>query len=324
MTRLTGISPADVEGRSIDAAQVEAFVEGAALVTAHNARFDRPFAEAFWPVFEKRPWACSCTGVDWIARGCEGARLGHLLVQAGFFHDAHRALDDVVAMLHLLDSPSPVGGTTAFAELLAKAREPSARVWAEGAPYRHKDTLRRRAYRWSDGSRGLPRAWYRDVPIASASAEAAFLRREIYEPGAEAPRIALVTAYDRYSDRAGAGPLRNAGLEAARPAIVDPRLNEPRMTDPISTTLPSVSSPSVPYHVGRRPVTNAARLREDQSQDDLALVFAAACTGSARLSGTTGLPLVHVGVTRDRAAAIRRLNETAHGSGVRWQRSFSR
>ena len=67
---------------------------------------------------------------------------------------------------------------------------------------------------------------------------------------------------------------------------------------------------------------SAPRFPKDHAHDGFALVFAAACTGSAQLSGMTGLPVIHVGVTRDRAAAIRRLNETAHGSGVRWPRSF--
>ncbi len=53
-----------------------------------------------------------------------------------------------------------------------------------------------------------------------------------------------------------------------------------------------------------------------------AIVFAAACTGLARLSATTGLPLVHVGVTQDVGRALDRLNLTAHASAVRWQRSF--
>ena len=46
-------------------------------------------------------------------------------------------------------------------------------------------------------------------------------------------------------------------------------------------------------------------------------VFAAACTGSARLSGAIALPVVHIDVAFDAAAAIRRLNEREHGAGVR-------
>ncbi len=46
-------------------------------------------------------------------------------------------------------------------------------------------------------------------------------------------------------------------------------------------------------------------------------VFVAACSGSMRLSGSIGLPIVHVDATTDAAAAVRRLDEREHGSGVR-------
>ena len=46
-------------------------------------------------------------------------------------------------------------------------------------------------------------------------------------------------------------------------------------------------------------------------------VFVASCTGLARLSGEIGLPLVHVDVAMDAARAVRALNATEHGAGVR-------
>ncbi len=46
-------------------------------------------------------------------------------------------------------------------------------------------------------------------------------------------------------------------------------------------------------------------------------VFVAACSGSAKLSETIGLPVVHVDATMDAVAAIRRLNEREYASGVR-------
>ncbi len=49
ITRLTGITDAMVAGHSIDPDDVAAFVAPADLVIAHNAKFDRPFAEAFCP-----------------------------------------------------------------------------------------------------------------------------------------------------------------------------------------------------------------------------------------------------------------------------------
>jgi DNA polymerase III subunit epsilon len=52
ITAITGITNEDVAGRAMDdPANVEAFVSGAALIIAHNAKFDRPMCEATWPFF---------------------------------------------------------------------------------------------------------------------------------------------------------------------------------------------------------------------------------------------------------------------------------
>ena len=201
IVRLTRITDADVAGRNIDAAEVAAFVEGADLVLAHNAAFDRPFCEARWPVFARKPWACTYREIDWAGEGYEGAKLGHLLMQSGHFHTGHRALDDVGALMHLLSLPLPVSRRTGLAALLGQARSPTVRVWAEGAPYAFKDHLKARGYRWSDGSAGSSRAWYRDVAPDEADGEIEFLRASIlHDPQANPPRC-RVTAWDRYSTR---------------------------------------------------------------------------------------------------------------------------
>jgi len=61
VTRLTGIDDAMVAGHEIGCDAVAAFLRGVDLVVAHNARFDRPFVEARWPVFSRLSWACYCT-----------------------------------------------------------------------------------------------------------------------------------------------------------------------------------------------------------------------------------------------------------------------
>ena len=89
VTALTGITDEMVAGQRIDEAAVSAFVDDAVIVIAHNAAFDRKFAERYWPVFERRAWGCSATEVEWRQHGFEGSRLGYLLNGAGFFHQAH-------------------------------------------------------------------------------------------------------------------------------------------------------------------------------------------------------------------------------------------
>ena len=200
VTRLTGISARDVAGRAIDAAEVASFVDGASLVVAHNAGFDRPVCERTWPLFAGLPWACSLRQVDWRAEGCEGARLGQILASRRLFHDGHRALDDCLALLHLLRQDLDFARTV-FSAMMENAAAVGIRLWAVGAPYEEKGVLKARGYRWSDGSGGAPRAWHREVPEAEAAAELAFLRDRIYgDPVANPPR-ARITAHERFSAR---------------------------------------------------------------------------------------------------------------------------
>ena len=51
ITEITGIDDSMVQGQRIDDAAVNALVQAADLVVAHNAGFDRPFVEARFPVF---------------------------------------------------------------------------------------------------------------------------------------------------------------------------------------------------------------------------------------------------------------------------------
>ncbi len=200
ITQLTGITDEMVAGKSIDPAEVSAFASGAAIIVAHNAAFDRRFAEQFCDVFTTKPWACSMSQVDWAAEGFEGSRLSYLLAGCGLFHGAHRAVDDCRAGIEILARQLPVSGVPALAKLLEAARKPTHRIWAEGAPYELRDALKARGYRWSDGSDGRPRAWYIDVTEEKRPAELDYLSREIYQSDVE-PLVVKLTAYDRFSVR---------------------------------------------------------------------------------------------------------------------------
>jgi DNA polymerase III subunit epsilon len=201
VTTLTGITNEMVAGQRIDEGAVSSFAEDAVIVIAHNASFDRKFAERYWPIFQRKAWGCSATEVEWRKHGFEGSRLGYLLNGAGFFHQAHRAVDDCHALLEILALELPSTGTPALAVLLEQARKKTMRVWAEQSPFDLKDSLKRRGYRWSDGSDGRPRSWYIDIGEDKLDDEITFLRTEIYLQDME-PRSQTLTAFDRFSIRA--------------------------------------------------------------------------------------------------------------------------
>ncbi|GGL35914.1 DNA polymerase III subunit epsilon [Caulobacter rhizosphaerae] len=200
ITRITGITDAMVAGHAIDPAQVAAFIASAVIIIAHNAAFDRPFAERLTEAFKFKGWACSMSHVDWKGHGFEGTKLSYLAGQCGFFFDGHRAENDCLAGLEILARPLPTG-RTALAHLLETARAPTWRIVAERAPFEQKDRLKARGYRWNGDDAAGPKAWYTDVAEADRKAELLYLAQEIYgyDPGLTPKRI---TAFERFSDRA--------------------------------------------------------------------------------------------------------------------------
>lgn len=201
VTELTGISPQIVAGQRIDEDAVAAFIADAVLVIAHGAAFDRPFCEALLPVFVEKHWACSNTEVDWQARRHRGSKLTYLLNDFGLFYEGHRALDDCYALLEVLAATTPHASSTALDALLKTARKATVRIWAPAAPFEHKDMLRARGCRWSDGSGDAPRAWWKDVQEAMAEAELALLRKNVYQNDAVDLPTKRYTSLHRFSRR---------------------------------------------------------------------------------------------------------------------------
>lgn len=200
ITALTGITDAMVAGQRIDQEEVTQFALSAAVVIAHNAAFDRRFLERFCPSFSFKPWACSMSEIDWAAEGFEGTKLAYLAVGCGFFYDRHRAANDCLAAVEVLSRALPKSGVDALAHLLARARLPTWRIWAEGSPFEFKDQLKSRGYRWNGEENGRPRAWYVDVADEQREAELAFLKKEIYQRDVDL-KPSRITAYERFSER---------------------------------------------------------------------------------------------------------------------------
>ncbi|MGR7995816.1 3'-5' exonuclease [Xanthobacter sp. ZOL 2024] len=200
ITALTGITDTMVAGKKIDPEEAWQFALPAAVVIAHNAAFDRKFLERFCPSFSVKPWACSMSEIDWAAEGFEGTKLAYLAVGCGFFYDRHRAANDCLAAVEVLSRPLPKSGVNALGHLLARARRPTWRIWAEGSPFEFKDQLKSRGYRWNGEENGRPRSWYIDVADEQRDPELAFLKGEIYQRDIDL-KPSRITAYERFSER---------------------------------------------------------------------------------------------------------------------------
>jgi DNA polymerase III subunit epsilon len=119
----------------------------------------------------------------------------------GLFFDGHRAVHDCHAGIEILSRPLPRSGRTGLDALLESARAARFRIWATNSPFEMKNVLKKRGYKWNDGSDGRPKAWLIDVAEDKLETEAEFLRSEIYRQPDLDILSRRITAYDRYSDR---------------------------------------------------------------------------------------------------------------------------
>lgn len=200
IVRLTGLTDVDVAGQVIDDEAAVRLLRSADFVCAHNAKFDRGHVERRLPNAAGLAWACSCTDIDWRAAGFDGRALGWLLAQCGYYHGAHRASDDVDAVIQILRQDL-LGGGTALAEMLATARAPTWRFRAVGAAFEVRDLLRLRGYRWDAESD--PKCWWREVADAQRTEEEWWLAGHVYsfeaKPRALGPIVERVTWRERYA-----------------------------------------------------------------------------------------------------------------------------
>ena len=201
ITAITGITQEMVRGHELDSHAVEAFMENADLIVAHNAGFDWRFLEKFSPAFEMKPWACSIQQVDWRGEGFEGTRPGYLVAGAGYFYDRRRAQNDCFAAIELLAKPLPHSGEPAFKQLLENASKATWRIWASYAAFDLKEALRDRGYKWRSGGNRALRAWFIDVTEGLREAELAFIQNAIYHQKIDLP-MRRIDAYPRFSSRA--------------------------------------------------------------------------------------------------------------------------
>ena len=189
--RLTGISDDDVAGRGLNVPRWEALLGGSDLIVAHNSAYDAPIVERLLPGIKGHAWACSMREIDWAAHGFDGAKLGHLLMQIGYFTTGHRADADVISLAHLL-THRPDGVRPLIAELIARAAQPSLRFEATGAPFDKRHLLKARGYRWD----AREKVWWREIAEAAHETEAMWLARDAELRAT--PRVTRLSWHTRY------------------------------------------------------------------------------------------------------------------------------
>ncbi|MGL5839320.1 MAG: 3'-5' exonuclease [Sphingorhabdus sp.] len=189
ITRITGITNAMLEGQRIDRDAALAMLSGVECILAHNAVFDREFAEKLLPELRNSVWACTCRDIDWAQRGYEGRALGWLLNQAGMFSDTHRAAADVWALFTLLTLPD-FDGATPLQMLLAYVDQSMVRIEATGSDFDDRKWLKQWGYSWNKSAK----VWHKTIPVDAIDAE----RENLLTIRVRNPAIIAQAASDRH------------------------------------------------------------------------------------------------------------------------------
>lgn len=197
---ITGISNEMVKGQRLDEQRIADLLDGADLVIAHNAGFDRPFVEARLPQFEGLSWGCSFADIDWRAEGHGSSKLEYLAMDLGWFYDAHRAEMDCHALLAVLGATLPVSAKTGLAKVMTAAQGPGYRLQATGAPFEAKDALKARAYRWN----AEHKVWHTLLgDEVLLQAECDWLKSTVYGKRSARVQVEKLDARVKYSSRSG-------------------------------------------------------------------------------------------------------------------------
>ena len=165
---LTGIGNDMVQGQSIDWGMVDTILKDADIVVAHNASFDRAFVEKHSSVSPNKIWACSINDINWLGRGFSSAKQELLCYWHGFYFEAHRAMNDVDALIHLLTHPS-YNIDRPVLELIENSQKPTYVIFATNFNYDpvKKDIVKANKYKWNPEEK----IWYKNVKFDNLESE---------------------------------------------------------------------------------------------------------------------------------------------------------
>ena len=194
ITLLTGINNDMVDGEHIDWVQVNDLFEDADLIVAHNAGFDRAFLDRFSNISQNKIWVCSVFDIDWLSRGFSSSKQELLCYWHGFYFDAHRAMNDVDALIHLLTYDLK-NFDRALLELIENSKKSEYVIFADNFKFDpvKKDIVKGNKYRWDSNSK----VWYKKVKVDELANEKDWLTAAIYDQIFEG-RVEKMKPIDKY------------------------------------------------------------------------------------------------------------------------------
>ena len=194
ITQLTGIKNKDIKGRAIVWGHVDDLISNVDLIVAHNATFDRSFVDRNSVISAKKVWSCSVNDIDWLKRGFSSSKQELLCYWHGFFFDAHRAMNDIDALINLL-THSSYSSNRPITELIQNSQKVQYIILAENFSYneKKKEIIKRNKYMWNPDQK----VWYKNVSEDSIEAEKKILAATIYDNVFQG-RVKKIDPTDKY------------------------------------------------------------------------------------------------------------------------------
>lgn len=144
----TGITDEDLKGKSIDFEKVNKDFEKIDFCICHNSQFDRPFLEKKVINLRDKKFACSIEDIQWDEYNFPSKKLEFLAMFHGFYYDAHRALVDCKATLHLLSHKDPNNDEFYLKQMVEKLESSEFIVAARKTPFESKSYFKENQYLW--------------------------------------------------------------------------------------------------------------------------------------------------------------------------------
>ena len=197
ITQLTGITNKMLNGKEINWTRVNEILNNTDLIVAHNASFDRAFIDRESRISSNSVWACSVRDIDWLSRGFPSSKQELLCHWHGFYFVAHRAMNDVDALIHLLthkhyDLCSLQRPVT---ELINNSAKQSYTIFADNFSYNafKKDKIKNNGYRWNNKEK----IWRKKVDADELDDEKRWLAEAIYDDTFKG-RVEKLNIIDKY------------------------------------------------------------------------------------------------------------------------------
>lgn len=166
-TKLTGITQEMVSGQKLSIDDIETYLPSEYTIVAHNAGFDRKFVDKRFPDLAHKPWADSLTEIPWVNKGFSKTSLEMIMYQLGFFYTAHRAINDVLALLFAIVK------SDSLADLIISSTKSSLSVNIK-VDYEDKEIVKNFGFKWNKDDKAWSRfyatldEWKQDKEVLSS------------------------------------------------------------------------------------------------------------------------------------------------------------